>query len=123
MDLLYSSQEYLFNLRTTSPGEAKRLWGKEIKEKWENKCSYCGSKENLTLDHIIPRSKGGADHLTNVLCACEPCNKSKAHFDWEQWYLKQPFFDQKRYDKINEWIGQMSKQDLRVYRQRKNINY
>lgn len=122
MQLYHSSEDYLYNLETSSPQEARQLWRKSIKEKW-GECAYCGSKENLTLDHIIPQSKGGSDHLTNVLCACESCNRSKAHFDWEQWYLKQDFFEQKRYDDINEWIGQMSKQELRVYRPRKNINY
>jgi len=79
MDLLHSPSEYLFNLRTTSSSEAKRLWRKEIKEKWENQCAYCGSKENLTIDHIIPQSKGGTDFTKNVVCCCHSCNQSKGH--------------------------------------------
>ena len=67
MDLFRSPSEYLFNLRTTSPGEAKRMWRREIREKWENQCAYCGSEDNLTIDHIVPQSKGGLDFTKNVV--------------------------------------------------------
>lgn len=40
-------------------------------------CSYCGSKENLTVDHIIPLSKGGNDSSLNKTTACKSCNSSK----------------------------------------------
>ena len=42
-------------------------------------CQYCGKQtRTLTLDHIIPRSKGGLHVWTNVVSACIPCNHSKA---------------------------------------------
>ena len=42
-------------------------------------CQYCGMQtRTLTLDHIIPRSKGGPHVWTNVVSACIPCNHSKA---------------------------------------------
>ena len=41
-------------------------------------CQYCGSEvKNLTLDHIVPRSKGGVHAWENVVAACIPCNHSK----------------------------------------------
>lgn len=123
MEFFSCPDELLHNLYTLNPGESRRLWKKQIFERWEHKCAYCGSEENLTLDHIIPQSKGGSDHTPNVLCACEKCNRSKAHFNWEDWYFRQEFFDKKRYDNINEWITQMPKRELKVYRPRKNINY
>ena len=61
MTILSSPQQYLFNLETTSSQEAKRLWRKKIKETWDYECAYCGSGNNLTIDHIVPRSKGGTD--------------------------------------------------------------
>lgn len=42
------------------------------------KCQYCGSKNNLTLDHVIPRSKGGKDTWKNLVTACQECNQLKA---------------------------------------------
>jgi len=42
-------------------------------------CQYCGKEtRTLTLDHIVPRSKGGPHVWTNVVSACIPCNHSKA---------------------------------------------
>lgn len=120
MDLLHSPQEYLFHLRTTSPGEAKRIWRREIKEKWEHKCAYCESTENLTIDHIVPQSKGGIDFTKNVVCACHNCNQSKGHTPWKDWYFAQVFFDIERYEKINEWMKPDPPINLFAYRPRKN---
>lgn len=40
-------------------------------------CQYCGAKEDLTFDHVIPRSKGGMTTWENVVTACSPCNLRK----------------------------------------------
>jgi 5-methylcytosine-specific restriction endonuclease McrA len=43
-------------------------------------CQYCGVKVTMatgTRDHVIPRSRGGPDTLTNVVTACRSCNVSK----------------------------------------------
>lgn len=40
-------------------------------------CVFCGSKEDLTFDHIIPRSQGGRTSWTNISAACAPCNMRK----------------------------------------------
>jgi len=42
-----------------------------------NKCQYCGSTKNLTIDHVIPRSKGGDDTWQNLVTACTKCNTRK----------------------------------------------
>ena len=41
-------------------------------------CQYCGAREELTFDHVIPRSKGGLTTWGNVVAACSPCNVRKA---------------------------------------------
>jgi 5-methylcytosine-specific restriction endonuclease McrA len=41
-------------------------------------CQYCGSRKRLTLDHVIPRSKGGQHTWDNVVTACAPCNGRKS---------------------------------------------
>lgn len=44
-------------------------------------CGYCGHKfhgDELTLDHIIPRSKGGGNSWENLISCCGPCNRKKA---------------------------------------------
>lgn len=40
-------------------------------------CQYCGSSEDLTFDHVTPRSKGGHTTWDNVVTACSPCNLKK----------------------------------------------
>ena len=40
-------------------------------------CQYCGSKEDLTFDHLVPRSRGGQTRWDNVVAACAPCNLDK----------------------------------------------
>ena len=40
-------------------------------------CQYCGCKDDLTFDHLIPRSLGGLTRWDNVVTACAPCNLSK----------------------------------------------
>ena len=40
-------------------------------------CQYCGSKEDLTFDHLLPKSKGGITDWENVVTACSTCNVKK----------------------------------------------
>jgi 5-methylcytosine-specific restriction endonuclease McrA len=40
-------------------------------------CQYCGSRNNLTVDHVIPRSKGGQSTWENIVASCAPCNRRK----------------------------------------------
>lgn len=42
-----------------------------------HQCVYCESKHNLTLDHLIPKSKGGKNDWLNLVTCCELCNKKK----------------------------------------------
>jgi 5-methylcytosine-specific restriction endonuclease McrA len=40
-------------------------------------CQYCGSRSNLTVDHVVPRSKGGQSSWENIVASCGPCNRRK----------------------------------------------
>lgn len=43
-------------------------------------CQYCGQhyrKEELTFDHVLPRSRGGETNWTNIVTSCKPCNRTK----------------------------------------------
>ncbi len=42
-----------------------------------NECAYCGSKKELTIDHIIPKSRGGKNTWNNLITCCLPCNLKK----------------------------------------------
>jgi 5-methylcytosine-specific restriction endonuclease McrA len=46
------------------------------------RCQYCGEKKaagELTLDHILPRSRGGDNSPVNIVTACVPCNNRKGN--------------------------------------------
>jgi len=40
-------------------------------------CQYCGSRSSLTVDHVVPRSKGGSSTWDNIVASCAPCNRRK----------------------------------------------
>ncbi len=42
-----------------------------------HKCQYCGSTRRLTIDHVLPRSRGGGDTWENMVVACSSCNTKK----------------------------------------------
>jgi CRISPR/Cas system Type II protein with McrA/HNH and RuvC-like nuclease domain len=44
-----------------------------------HECVYCGSSKNLTLDHVIPKSRGGTNDWTNLVTSCFKCNLKKAN--------------------------------------------
>jgi 5-methylcytosine-specific restriction endonuclease McrA len=71
------------------------LFGFEVKEyllaKWGRKCAYC-SAENLPLEieHIVAKSKGGSNRVTNLTLACRKCNETKGNLPVEQFLKKKP---------------------------------
>jgi len=51
-------------------------------------CAYCGSKKSLTIDHIIPKSKGGDNTWKNLVTCCLPCNFKKGDKSLEEIGMK-----------------------------------
>lgn len=71
------------------------LFGWEVKEyllaKWERKCAYCGA-ENIPLgiEHIVAKSKGGSNRVSNLTLACRKCNEAKGNQSIEQFLKQKP---------------------------------
>lgn len=52
-------------------------------------CQYCGIKSSeLTVDHIIPKSRGGQDSWENMVAACRECNNKKGNHSPEEASLR-----------------------------------
>ena len=71
----------------TSP-DAKRLWRKAIKEKFNCQCVYCGNSyeiHQLTLDHVKAKTNGGENLTSNLVPACRRCNQDKGSEHWLSW--------------------------------------
>jgi 5-methylcytosine-specific restriction endonuclease McrA len=49
-----------------------------------NSCLYCSSNKDLTLDHVLPKSRGGKTNWENLVTACKKCNSRKGHFTPEE---------------------------------------
>ena len=66
-----------------------RLPKKEVKftrhnifERDKSTCQYCGKifeRQDLNLDHVVPRDRGGPTSWENIVCSCIPCNTRKAN--------------------------------------------
>ncbi|WP_417261104.1 HNH endonuclease [Celeribacter sp.] len=50
-------------------------------------CQYCGSKGELTFDHVIPRARGGVTSWENIVAACVPCNLKKGSKSLQQAHM------------------------------------
>ena len=55
-----------------------KISSKELKKLYESPCAYCGSKEFIEMDHVIPISRGGQHSIGNLVPACSRCNKRKS---------------------------------------------
>lgn len=64
------------------PQQTRALSRKNILMRDRYTCQYCGasgSAANLTLDHVIPRSRGGGSSWENLATCCHPCNNKKGN--------------------------------------------
>jgi len=87
--VLPTSEHYLQNLIAMKSSDAHRLWRKAIKEANNYECIYCGERHyehNLTIDHVRPRTMGGANTTSNCVPACKSCNQSKGSMNWVDWF-------------------------------------
>jgi 5-methylcytosine-specific restriction endonuclease McrA len=63
-----------------SPGITVRLTRRNLMLRDQHQCQYCGSRPSLrelNLDHVLPRSRGGADTWENLVVSCRVCNLKK----------------------------------------------
>jgi hypothetical protein len=71
------------------------LFGFEVKEyllaKWGRKCAYCGI-ENVPfeIEHILAKSKGGSNRVSNLCLSCHSCNQAKDNKPVEEFLKKKP---------------------------------
>jgi len=100
-----SESELIFNLSCLQRRTARKRFRKDILDSWDNFCAYCGSDRAHTLDHIVPRAKGGATKRGNLLACCPTCNLDKSDSDWLLWFRSQSFWDLERENNIWEWLS------------------
>lgn len=67
------------NLFVRVPYRQILLSRKNVLRRDQNRCQYCGSRDRLTIDHVLPKSRGGRDTWENLVSACVPCNNRKGN--------------------------------------------
>lgn len=63
-----------------------REWLREHEK--ENECIYCGKKDNLTTEHILPRDRNGPETVDNVIRVCKSCNSKKGDKRLYEYYTE-----------------------------------
>jgi 5-methylcytosine-specific restriction endonuclease McrA len=72
---------------------------------FNNKCAYCGSKADLTMDHFKPVHRNGEYSVNNIIPACVRCNCSKSTKSFFEWYPQQTFYSKRRENKILKYLN------------------
>lgn len=70
-------------------------------------CAYSGVSISMGyhIDHVKPISLGGENSLHNIVPCLPVINLQKSNKDFEEWYPKQKFYSEERYNKIKEWLS------------------
>lgn len=72
-------QKYYSKLRRKRTCYLNKQVRLDILKKYKFTCVTCKSKENLSIDHIHPVSKGGSDEFKNLQVMCRSCNSRKSN--------------------------------------------
>jgi len=106
--MINCEQDLLVNLIELSPRNARRKFRQSIFESWGWKCAYCDKDldvKSATIDHIVPKFKGGHNVKSNMICSCSKCNRSKGSVLLEDWYNpSNSYYSEERLGKIKHWI-------------------
>lgn len=67
--------------------ESFLILDREVKRLYSRPCANCSSKDNITLDHIVPLFRGGRHSVGNLQPLCKSCNSQKQHRTIMEWRL------------------------------------
>jgi hypothetical protein len=79
-----------------------------IRDKYE--CQYCGSKEDLEIDHIIPLSKGGNNEPDNLITSCHKCNALKGDKTLEE-FITNNKYNIKFLDRVSKILDTLKEKE------------
>ena len=108
--MIHCENDLLLNLIALTPKNARREFRKQIFKDWDWQCAYCSKQLNentATIDHIVPKYKGGHNVRSNMCCCCSQCNRDKASTLVEAWYTeKNTNYCEKRFVRLKSWMEQ-----------------
>lgn len=108
MQVAQSPNDLLFNLTEIRPKHAVKRFRKSIIQDYPGeRCAYCNAPAtSWTLDHIIPKSKGGPTRRWNLVRCCTHCNGSKSNHQVLPWWRPQTIWDEQREAILFSWMKQ-----------------
>lgn len=90
-------------LEDLCPKVRARQWRRELHQLTGHRCLYCGAASE-SIDHVFPRSRGGASEDNNCVPACLDCNGAKGDLEAFSWYRSQSFYDPRRAMALRAWV-------------------
>ena len=90
-------------LEDLCPKSKFRQWRQSIHKFTKKSCIYCGNTSE-SIDHILPRSKGGLSTTKNCVPACLACNGDKSNNEAFYWYRGKNFYDPRRAMALRAWM-------------------
>ncbi|MBE9173513.1 HNH endonuclease [Cyanobium sp. LEGE 06143] len=95
-------------LEELCPKLRARRWRQSLHQHTNRRCIYCGCRSE-SIDHVLPKSRGGPSVNENCVPACLGCNGRKGDSEVFSWYRQQPFYDPRRAMAIRAWTqGEMA---------------
>jgi hypothetical protein len=105
--MFHCENDLLANLIVLTPKIARKRFRESIFEDWNWCCAYCDkqlSDRDATIDHIVPKHKGGHSTRSNLACSCQSCNQKKGSSAWKNWYEQTPYYSKEKENRICEWL-------------------
>lgn len=87
-----------------------------------NRCIVCGSNENLTLEHLLPRALGGTSYFYNTVVTCADCNSAKNSLHPLEWVAKLINPSQELLEVINFSLDMHAKVNAGLFFEKLNKN-
>jgi len=98
-----------------------RRWRQSLHQFTQNSCIYCGNPSE-SIDHVLPRSRGGLSLTENCVPACLLCNGDKSDADAFDWYRRQRFYDPRRSMALRAWVDGDLRLAIRLLKWAQPIN-
>ena len=80
---------------------------------FNHQCAYCGSKESLEQEHVVPVSVGGHYTADNIIPACKSCNSSKNNKIMQDWFTQHENYSVERMANILKYV-QKNKTEVNI---------
>jgi hypothetical protein len=85
---------------------------------FNGECIYCGAQEEpdgsaFHLEHLIARSQGGRDHISNLVIACKSCNSKKGNRPVIDFFLSEESFTDENFNTLVQYIALSSEQPVK----------